>query len=87
MKLSPAFKINSKVNLEQTKIKDAINQSVLSFNSYSFPVLNLFNFFFVVLVLLALLMTYRKISSLILALDHQVKFLTVKYRNLSANLP
>ena len=87
MKLSPDFKIDSKVNLEQTNIKDAINQSVLSFNSYSFPVLSLFNFCFVVLVMLALLMTYRKISSLILALSHQVKILTVKYGNLSANLP
>ena len=80
MKLSSDFNINSEVNLEQTNIRDYINHSVLSFNSYSFPVISLINFCFAVF-LLALLMTYRKIASLVLALSHQVKFLTVKNGN------
>ena len=78
MKLSSDFNINSEVNLEQTNIRDSVNHSVFSFNSYSFLFLSLIT---LVLILLALLMTYRKIASLVLALSHQVKFLTVKNGN------
>ena len=79
MKLSPDLRINSEVNLQKTDIRDSINDSILSFNSYSFPVLSLVNFCFSILILAALVGTYIKLASLVLSLTYQVKTLTIKH--------
>ena len=54
MKLSPKLRINSEVNLQKTDIRDSINHSILSFNSYSFQVLSLVDFCFSIPILLGL---------------------------------
>ena len=77
MKLLPSVDLKNTVDVDNTKISNfkSILNSNVSFG-YDFPALHLANFIFTGLVLIAILVVYRKLGKVILAVVVQVSKLT-----------